>query len=211
LRNLIAYALLSASLAVSGCAQRNLVDPREYTCDVHHEALREAVVPIRYGWHSEPPYDACEHLFPNANQEVNGGCLHGVNDPVQTRVLYCESCRRAEAVYAEAVLGGKSSWTPIIVGMPGVCPAHGVLLEEGPFGVVDPSAEYPPGYFEARDGRFPFAHSVFEIPKQFRGTTAPTVEYCSQCRKVEAEFLSTHRWNWSGLEDSSSVAKVGGR
>jgi hypothetical protein len=203
LRPIIALVVAAASV-LSGCAQ-------QHTCQIHHDPLRADVVPIVYGWptgiYGMDVYEAREHVFPNANRQVMGGCVTGTNDPKQTRVLYCESCRRAESGYATAVENSKSSWKGNPVDTPDVCPIHGVAFITGTFGVLDSTAEYPPGYFETRDGSFRFARTVYECPRQWwSGIRAATIEYCPECRSVEKEFLTLHQWKWEGMVDSTTVA-----
>lgn len=61
-------------------------------CKVHHEALRVATVPIRYGLMPGPPYHKKTEvkLFPNALTSIEPGCL--VMPAKEALVLQCQKC-----------------------------------------------------------------------------------------------------------------------
>ncbi|WP_435008107.1 hypothetical protein P12x_005382 [Tundrisphaera lichenicola] len=71
-------------------------------CEVHDRALREGVVPIRYGlgFPQVGEYEARLARFPNANSSVGGGCVVGPSS--EARVLFCPDCRDSEREHAES-------------------------------------------------------------------------------------------------------------
>jgi hypothetical protein len=62
-------------------------------CPIHHQRLKEDVVPVRYGRLAvDSDYrDAEELRFPHARTWYEGGCV--VDEPVLARIKYCEVCR----------------------------------------------------------------------------------------------------------------------
>jgi hypothetical protein len=74
-------------------------DLKRSRCALHGEALRPAVVPIRYGLVGyDPDYiRALDALFPWALGAFAGGCVPG--EHTHARVMYCSRCRKAKAAW----------------------------------------------------------------------------------------------------------------
>ena len=76
---------------------------RYQQCQLHHEWMRVGDVSIAYGLICfEKEYtDAHKQLFPNAHSYSAGGCVVMSESPKTEKVLYCPSCRKAEAEWQE--------------------------------------------------------------------------------------------------------------
>lgn len=74
------------------------------TCSVHDLPLVPDVVPVRHGLRRPLPgeCEAQRRLFPNARSSVGAGCIVFDDSPTEMAVLYCLSCREAEAEWFAA-------------------------------------------------------------------------------------------------------------
>jgi len=68
-------------------------------CELHHEWMKLGTVKIAYGLieGNEAFSQAQKRLFPNSHSFTLGGCVVSPESPKENTVLYCESCRKAEA------------------------------------------------------------------------------------------------------------------
>jgi hypothetical protein len=81
---------------------RRALKDEEGFCKVHHEQLRKATVPVRYGLMPGPPYPPKteERLFPNALTNVEAGCI--VMPAKEAIVLQCQKCIEAKTKWAKS-------------------------------------------------------------------------------------------------------------
>jgi len=102
-RTLLFVALVAILLLVLLCpVLLQAAETEQARCKVHHALLQKDKVRMTYGLlvHTKEEWEAREKLFPNANREVNGGCL--LSDIKEVEVLYCPKCREAEDKWIKA-------------------------------------------------------------------------------------------------------------
>ena len=80
-------------------------------CERHHVAMKRKVVTVEFG----DPYDDNEYNaamirdFPNASEEVNGGCTP--DGPGKASIYVCPACKRAQHQWAITHrTNGKAKW-----------------------------------------------------------------------------------------------------